>query len=120
MTPDPTPPTPLPEVVTTGSSLALSEAPRCSCHGRHLVSPTCIWCGAPADPVAGAYLERLYPGQTVCRPCGRRQVHCECPHETVRARRGAPANAIPAPRTPVLRDVAPASEGELRAAWGDR
>jgi hypothetical protein len=101
------------EVVTRQPSLTLSAvAPRptwwCTAHGvAHEGLDRCLWCGAPADPVAGVYLEQLYPGRTTCRPCGRLQVACSC--ETVRRSPGAPAHRIPAPRTPVLRDGAPAS-----------
>ena len=113
-------------VLTRSTSLTLSEvaspAGWCRPCGRvHGPLQECVWCGGPADPVAGAYLDRLYPGRTTCRGCGRLQVGCTCPgRETVGSRQMAPAHRIPAPRLPVLRDVAPASETELAGAWGDR
>jgi len=57
----------------------------CSTHGRVCMARECATCGRAAERLLGVFLERLYPNQTACTGCGRRQVHCTCERTGVRA-----------------------------------
>lgn len=59
--------------------MALRPDGTCVCHGKPLpIQKVCVWCKGPASPLQGRFLALLYPRQTSCDGCGRRQVSCTC------------------------------------------